>query len=48
MRIDTNCAVSKKSLPYSHDNLFHTMLGIMDIKTSSYKKNLDIFNGCRK
>jgi lipid A ethanolaminephosphotransferase len=48
MSIDTDCAANKKSLPYSHDNLFHTMLGIMDVKTSSYKKNLDIFNSCRK
>ncbi|MBF0194071.1 MAG: phosphoethanolamine--lipid A transferase [Magnetococcales bacterium] len=48
MKLNTNCTISKKSLPFSHDNLFHTMLGIMDVKTSSYKKNLDIFEDCRK
>ncbi|MBF0382770.1 MAG: phosphoethanolamine--lipid A transferase [Magnetococcales bacterium] len=45
--LDKECSVSKKSLPYSHDNLFHTMLGLLDIKTDSYKKNLDIFKDCR-
>ena len=27
---------------YSQDNLFHTILGIMDVKTSIYKKDMDI------
>ena len=28
---------------YSQDNLFHTILGIMDVKTKIYKKDMDIF-----
>lgn len=28
---------------YSHDNLFHTMLGLMGVSTKEYKKSLDIF-----
>ncbi|MGL4601057.1 MAG: phosphoethanolamine transferase [Plesiomonas sp.] len=31
----------------SQDNLVHSILGIMDIKTKEYKPALDIFNSCR-
>lgn len=29
--------------PFSHDNLFHTILGLMEIKTKEYNKKMDIF-----
>lgn len=29
---------------YSHDNLFHTLLGIFDVKTLAYDKQMDILN----
>nr|WP_290368769.1 phosphoethanolamine--lipid A transferase [Vibrio marisflavi] len=32
---------------HSQDNLFHSILGLMDVKTDLYKKNLDIFAKCR-
>ncbi len=32
---------------YSHDNLFHSLLGIMDVETSVYQPQLDIFADCR-
>ncbi|MBA5764091.1 phosphoethanolamine--lipid A transferase [Vibrio sp. 404] len=32
---------------YSHDNLFHSLLGIMDVETSVYQQKLDIFADCR-
>lgn len=28
---------------YSHDNIFHTFLGLFDIETKEYDKNLDLF-----
>jgi lipid A ethanolaminephosphotransferase len=34
---------SKK--PYSHDNIFHTILGTMEVESSVYLKELDILNG---
>ncbi len=43
-----NTQVNKASLqqkaaePFSHDNLFHTVLGLMAIETSVYDKSLDI------
>ncbi len=30
------------SRPYSHDNLFHTILGMFDVETSVYNKKMDI------
>ena len=32
---------------FSHDNLFHSILGIMEVHTEVYQKNLDIFSSCR-
>jgi len=28
---------------YSHDNLFHTLLGLFDVKTEVYKREMDMF-----
>ena len=43
-KIDKEALRTKSRLPFSHDNLFHTMLGLMEINTSIYNKNLDILN----
>ncbi len=32
---------------YSHDNLFHSILGLLEIDTQEYEKTYDIFNNCR-
>ncbi|WP_421261364.1 phosphoethanolamine transferase [Aeromonas jandaei] len=32
---------------YSHDNLFSSILGIWDVNTKVYKKELDLFRQCR-
>ena len=32
---------------YSHDNLFHSVLGLMGVETELYEKNKDIFAQCR-
>lgn len=31
---------------YSHDNIYHSMLGLLDINSSTYQENLDIFSKC--
>ena len=31
---------------YSHDNLYHSMLGLLTIDSSTYQKDLDIFSSC--
>lgn len=31
--------------PYSHDNIFHTVLGLMEIESSAYNEKMDILYG---
>ncbi|QED22862.1 phosphoethanolamine transferase [Candidatus Deianiraea vastatrix] len=38
-----NLSKIDKNSQYSHDNIFHTTLGILNVKTKYYDKNLDIF-----
>lgn len=45
--VDLNCLKDQENHPMSHDNLFHTMLGYMDIATSHYKSELDLFSSCK-
>jgi len=42
--IDTQVLKEKSSNRYSHDNLFHTLLGIFEVQTKVYDKKLDILN----
>ena len=32
----------------THDNYFHSVLGLMDVQTGAYQPELDIFSACRK
>ncbi|WP_372993654.1 phosphoethanolamine transferase [Sulfitobacter sp.] len=45
--IDQACLVDQKDTTLSHDNLFHSLLGMMDIQTSEKDSALDIFASCR-
>lgn len=38
----------KSGQRFTHDHLFHTVLGFMEIETSIYRAELDILDGCRK
>lgn len=40
-----NLMKEKLNAPLSHDNLFHTMLGLMQVESSTYQPELDILNG---
>ncbi|MCI0506031.1 MAG: phosphoethanolamine--lipid A transferase [Gammaproteobacteria bacterium] len=42
--IDRNALAQKTGGAYSHDNLFHTILGLLEIRTSVYNRNLDIID----
>lgn len=46
-KINTACVKKLIDNPYSHDNLFHTVLGMLDIEVGVYKKELDVFAPCR-
>ncbi|WP_305812610.1 phosphoethanolamine transferase [Photobacterium leiognathi] len=47
--IDYTCLkqAARKTGTYSHDNIFHSMLGVMDVSTQEYQAQLDIFSQCR-
>lgn len=47
-QLDMGCLAAEAiSQRFSHDNLFHSMLGIMDVQTSVYDNKLDLFKPCR-
>ncbi len=46
--VDASCLSKRAGEEASHDNLFHTALGIMAVKTSAYKADLDVLGACRK
>lgn len=47
-QLDQDCLRQEAgSKRFSHDNLFHSMLGIMDVQTQVYDGKLDLFKPCR-
>jgi lipid A ethanolaminephosphotransferase len=46
--MDTDCIAAKRQQSVSQDNLFHSILGLLDIETRLYDAKLDIFAGCRR
>lgn len=42
--MDRNTLVNARQATYSHGNLFHSILGIFDVKTRIYNPELDIFS----
>jgi lipid A ethanolaminephosphotransferase len=45
--VDTACVRQHSGETVSHDNLFHSVLGLLDVATSLYDAKLDVFAGCR-
>jgi lipid A ethanolaminephosphotransferase len=46
--IDYECVKNEAGTKtYSHDNLFHSILGILEINTKVYEPEYDIFRACR-
>ncbi len=46
--LDTGCLRQRASLPAAHDNLFHSVLGFMDVKTGIYEPSMDLAADCRR
>ena len=44
---ELNCLKNQQNHPLSHDNIFHSMLGFMDISSAYYKSDLDLFSPCK-
>lgn len=45
--LSTACLQAGRDTPLTHDNLYHTVLGVMDVTTPSYRHGLDAFARCR-
>ncbi len=45
--IGQDCMKRQAARPVSHDNLFHSMLGVTDVQTSAYDAGMDLFAPCR-
>jgi len=45
--VNRRCLQAKAGDPLSHDNLFHSVLGLLDVHTSVYKTERDFFDDCR-
>jgi lipid A ethanolaminephosphotransferase len=43
---DTECMTRQTRLPRTHDNVYATVLGFLDIETVEYKPALDLFEPC--
>jgi len=46
-QISTACLRQKVQEPLSHDNYFHSVLGLAGVRTSVYQRQLDVFASCR-
>lgn len=46
--LDGGCIGKVAATPLSHDHVFHTLLGLLDVKTSAYAREMDFSAGCRK
>lgn len=47
LRVNSSCLTLQTTKPQSHDNLYHTLLGLLQVKTDEYQQNLDIFARCK-
>ncbi|WP_229459502.1 phosphoethanolamine transferase [Massilia cavernae] len=45
-RLDQNCLAARTGQEFSHDNIFHSTLGMLGISTAVYNPRLDLFNAC--
>ncbi|MGB2579470.1 lipid A ethanolaminephosphotransferase [Elusimicrobium simillimum] len=46
--IDYDCLKKEaRQNTYSHDNIFHSIIGLLEIKSKLYDKNMDAFSSCR-
>ena len=47
-KIDTQCLQQRRNARYTHDNLFHSVLGLLDVETKARDAGLDLLAPCRK
>lgn len=45
--VDVECLRRKAGAKASHDNLYHSVLGLLAVETARYRPERDLFHGCR-
>lgn len=45
--VDAACLKGRAAQTLSHDNLFHSLLGVLDVQTSAYRAERDLYAPCR-
>lgn len=46
--IDRRCLAARSKQAFSHDNVFHSVLGMLDLNTAVLNPKLDIFHACKR
>ena len=46
--LDVQCLAGRADQPVSHDNLSHTLTGLLGVRTRLYQPELDLTQGCRR
>ncbi len=46
--LDVSCLKNNAGQRITHDNLFHSVLGLLDVKTTLHQTKLDVYAACRK
>lgn len=44
--INSQCLIDRKDEKISHDNYFHSVLGLLNIQSSVYQRQLDVYASC--
>lgn len=47
LALSQRCLAGQLDAPLSHDNLYSTVLGVLDVRSPSYQRGLDAFAACR-
>lgn len=46
--IDAKCLAARANQSFSHDDVFHSVLGMLNVSTAVYNPALDIFHACNR
>jgi lipid A ethanolaminephosphotransferase len=47
MGLSRTCLQNKAQMPLTHDNYFHSVLGLLNVSTADYQAKLDVHADCR-
>jgi lipid A ethanolaminephosphotransferase len=47
LHIEMDCLNARRREPLSHDHVFHSVLGLSNVRTALYRRERDLFRGCK-